>query len=253
MLTFHKPTRKKDAFVAKVTADSKPVRIHIHYVKAVNYNGHVMRFWIPEESSANALLRTYDTECLEATLANNVEWFSNALEPESIHAFFRNSVSKNVIATLVSDVKPPTVYFNRELLPETMTLADIPLQECRMSAEIEIQGLYFFSQRFGIRWILRTLRIEKEREDHKPDETPVAKSDIEATWESDLRQLDEAIQTDIDAYMGRISTLETLKHDAHSMLESATSKSSCSDEWNELLSQLASKVAKYYAGGLFYL
>jgi hypothetical protein len=250
-LVFHKPTKKTDHYVSSVTTtDGKPLRLTINFAKHISLNDQVMRVWIPESASIQDTFREFDQEALYATLVNNTKWFSNALHEDAIRDLFRSSVTKNVIAFLVSNVRLPTLYYKRERIE---SLDDIPLVNSRLTVELEAQGLYFFSRRFGFRWILRTLRIEPDDTGSDKLEDSINKVDIESAWETELQTMYEKVDSDIEMHRTRIKMLEDFKGEMTDLFDAAKKESGCTDMWNEALALLAHKQAKYYSGALFYL
>lgn len=249
MLVIKNPTRKKDTYVAKVACkEGRAVRVTFPYAKFVTRNGHILRIWVPDDSTIADVVSAYDEECLQAALTSNAEWFSNALDPEKIHGFFRKSINRNTMAILISDVKPPCIYHNRSIVESFDGIGDP--SKVRLSVELEIQGLYFFSQKFGLRWLLKTIKIEDEP-DEELEEPRDHKSDVEDEWERDIKTLDEGIQRDIEEYREKIRILEGLTTSVHGLLSKAKKEENCSLEWNATLSQLTDRMAKYYNGTIF--
>lgn len=254
-LIYHKPIRKVDAFVCKVTKpDLKPVRMTIYFAKIVSLNPRLLKVWIPEDSSSKELLDQYDNSALDATIKNNTIWFNNGLEQEQIQSFFRRSVNnKDVVAILSSEVRPPIVLYNEEPLPDGIEIKDLPLSECHISLEIELQGLFFYSQKFGLRWLLRSIKIDKNDQDTPETIVNITKGDVEAHWKHDIEALNASIDNDIESYTTRIELLKAYRKEVNGLLSDAIEEKDASPRWNDCLAEMSCKVAKYYAGGLFYL
>lgn len=253
MLAFHPPEQKTgDMAYSKVCIvgrQSKPVRVLIPFTQFVSMHGQVLRIWLPEDSSALNTINGYDDESLMAVETNNTAWFSNTLTSEQIRSFFRPSISHSTISLLVSDVKTPQLYYNRDSID---TLDGVNMENCRLSAEIEIQGLYYFRKRVGLRWILRVLRIETNKETIVEGDV-ADKTELESTWADDLASLALSVDKDISTYTQRIIDLAKFKADAYDLLSKAKECQTCSAEWNEALMELSKKTSKYYNGSLFYL
>jgi hypothetical protein len=248
-LSFAKPVKKTNMYVAKVVKDDKAVRLVIPYAKFVGKANNILRVWIAEDSTVGEDLRAYDAMALNATMVNNEQWFNNALDPQQIDQFFRHSVNNNVLSILISDVRTPVVYVGMNKSPvESIDDVGIPLDNAKLSIEIEIQGLYFFSQRFGLRYILRTICVEEDAtdEDMRDDEF---REDVENEWSSELQGLHHSIAEDISEYEKRIEMLRHLKLDTDDIFESA--KTLSKHEWDANLTRLTRLVGKYYNGTIF--
>lgn len=250
MLLFQKPVKKQDGFVSKVTFNNKPVRINIPDIKFVNKHTHVMRVAVVEEASRDTITE-YDEAALSTTITNNTQWFHNVLTSEQINEFFRSSLNNSILALLVSPLKEPYITYNGKCY-DLDNLNTVDLSNCSISIDIEIQGLYFFSQKFGLRWILRKMTITSPVDADVEDEDALKES-VEATWEEDLEDLHMSIDNDISKFNERIKKLEDLKNTTTTMLTKAKGYERCCSEWNDLLKTMTTKITKYYNGSLFYL
>lgn len=254
-LNFKKPERQKESYVSRVNTvgSARSVRVTIPFARYVGCTGHTLRLWLPPDASVKGVMDGYDAASLEATVENNGTWFANALTDEDIHTFFRKSYQTDHMTLLMSGVKRQMIHYNNVVVD---TLTDIhDLASCRISAEIEIQGLYFFSTRFGLRWIVRALYIaspEKEAE-AEAEEAIIDRGAIEQAWVQDLERLNVSVDADIQDYMEKINRLVAFKEDLQATFKKARGSGECSAEWNEALSEVATKSAKYYNGSLFYL
>lgn len=255
-VTIHKPVKKRDFFTSKITQNNlhnKPVRINVYATKFVSYNGQVLRLWIPTESSTCDKIDQYDKVCFDTTIANNAVWFNNSLTSEQIESFFRKSINQNILALAVSDVRPPVVFFNQQPIQDLTLLDTSKLATCHISADIEAQGLYFFTTKFGMRWMLRTLYIEEEVPEVQENMNKSQKEEIENQWAQDIENLRKAVHDEVIQYRKRIDNLHVFLRETDETLETAKRQPECTSTWNELLEELSLKVSKYYGGGLFYL
>ena len=253
-LIFKKPERQRDCFISKVNhvGSSRSVRLKIPYAKYVGYNGNILRLWIPEDASVKDIFDGYDAESMVATVHNNEKWFANSLTPEDIQTFFRKSYHQNSITLLMSDVKTHMIHYNGDVVDAMTDIKD--MASCKLSVEIEIQGLYFFSTRFGLRWIVRSLHVSSvEGEAETAIAAAVDRESIEQAWEYDLEGLDAAVMADIEDYRVKIGKLRAFREDVKAKFAKARGFGGCSEEWNVALGEVATASAKYYNGSLFYL
>ena len=255
---FQVPVRKKDGYVSKITLEGKTIRTTIPFAKFIHKSPSVLRVWLPEDAQVLDTFKEYDELALSSTITNNSKWFNNALDSTTIAEYFRPSVTKEgIMGLLLSASKPPTIIHDRKQLDQLDQLSSLDLSNSnyKLSLEVDLQGLYFFSQKFGLRWAVRTIYIETVQEDvMEGDLMDVSlKASIEDKWEEDVQALNASIDQDIDKYEKYTQVLKDLKHDAHNMLTTARNEEVATEEWNSVLAQLATKIAKYYNGSLFYL
>ena len=249
MLDIKHPVKKKGIYVAKILADNAPLRITIPFTRVVHRSDGILRLWVPDESSVTETLSRYDEYCLAKTLEHNNEWFSNTLAEDTIQAYFRKSISKNILGVVVSEVRPPQVFYKRKHIENLDLLLDIDLSNHSVSVELEAQGLYFLSKRFGIRWLVRTIKMEEDKDE--PEYSEEHRKEVEELWEMDVKTLSDKIRSDITMYKNNIQILKNLDISAHSLLSAAKNQVSCGPEWNSAFSELTGKMAKYYNGTIF--
>lgn len=250
MLIFEKPQRKKHGFVSRVKTDNnRSLRLSIPYARYVNHMNQVLRIWIPEDSTIAEIFKEYDALCVNATITNNEAWFTNALTIDQIHEFFRPSVNRNVIALLSSETRPPLYIYKNEHID---SLDGLNLSQMRLSVDIEVQGLFFYEQKFGLRWLVTTIKIYDTDEDDM-DEAEVAaqRKDIEETWTQDVHDLRISVARDIQEYREKIAILEQLNATAPRLLDDAKHKDNSLQEWDTCLTRLTVEMAKYYNGTIF--
>ena len=250
MLTISRPARKKGIYISKITRaeSTSALRIKIPFARFVNQTGNILRVWVPTESSVNEDLEMYEAECLATTMKCNREWFANALEIDKIQSFFRKSISNNTFAVLVSDVRPPDIFYGQDRYNSPLPTLQFNKDHV-LTLELEAQGLCFMTTKFGIRWILRTLNVEEDipcGEDHPFD----IRSDIEDEWTSVVAKLHEDIERDISEYQARIEVLTKLKSESAIDFTRAKEAQDFSG-WETALSNLKTNVAKYHNGMIF--
>jgi Family of unknown function (DUF5871) len=244
MYEIKQPVKKNDVYVSRVTKDNAPVRINIPFTRIVQKNDRVLYLWIPDESPVAETINKCDSYCLEQTILHAAnEWFSTELTTDSINAYFRRSVSRNVLSTVCSEVRPPQVTYRRKVVD------DIP-DRGLCTVQLEIQGLYFMKKRFGIRWLVTHIQIEDDDQEEN-ERVDVHREEVEESWAAEVRALSAKIQTDIVNLHKKIDILETLEHDMKKLLINAKSCETCGKEWETSFSELSKKASKYCNGTIF--
>ena len=212
----------------------------------VHREGGIVRLWVPDGSPVTEIINGYDEYCLAKTLEHNNEWFSNTLAEDTIQAYSRKSIAKNVLAAVVSEVRQPQIFFKKQALD---SLDELPDTDLTWSVELEIQGLYFLSKRFGIRWLLRSVTVEEETEDI--ENTEEHRHEVEELWENDVQTIADKIRTDIDTHEQYIRILENLEQDTRNLLAAAKAQETAGPTWDSTFSELTREVAKYHNGTIF--
>jgi hypothetical protein len=247
MFDIKHPVKKNGTYVAKISVKNGPVRISLPFTRIVHRDGNILRLWVPEDSPLNAIISTYDDYCLTKTLEHNNEWFSNTLAEETIQAYSRRSITKNILAAIVSEVRPPHIIYNKQDIDSLDDLPDISNLTC--SVELEIQGLYFLSKRFGIRWLLRSVKVEEESED--PEDAEEHRREVEDMWETDVAAIAHKIGSDIDTHRKYIGVLENLGNETRGLLATAKAQETTGPDWDAAFLGLTREIAKYYNGTIF--
>lgn len=160
-------------------------------------------------------LATYDRDVLEHMLEHGNTWFHTELSEEKIRQMFLPSLGNyQEIRAMVSSVLEPKVILNHqiltgfcELLPLLESRAD--LSHLQIFMEIEPQGIYIRSKRFGIRWIVKHIRIieeEFQKSDNAFDQG--TRLDVHEGLREDLNEMEGQIHAEIGDLQKKIRNLE---------------------------------------------
>lgn len=198
VLDISQPKRKLKHYVSRVQNKNKhPVIINIGDAKIVNIhsidNNKLLRIWLPRDSTAYKEIADVDIQCLSAIIKNNSKWFKNDLDEIAIKNYYRDAINAThgtfIVAVLPE--REPVITLNGNIIE----LDAMPKQYDIMNMEIEVQGLYFYETKCGVRWMLRKLVLTTHDDDLDP-----CKHDIEEQWRRDVDDLREKVATNCKAY-----------------------------------------------------
>ncbi len=231
-IVFKKPERKLDSFLVQIR-DKNNNRVRIKLVddlvlqkilKVKDQNAHVIQCLVKDQTIREALIE-YDKIVLEHVLANCNTWFGTDLSEEKIQDMFIPSLANGIeLRALVSSIIEPEVILNNtimgsfyEVLP--VTEAKDNLSSMRIVMEIEAQGIYIRSKKFGIRWIVKSVRLVEE-------EVIIAESafdtytriDVNQKLGEDVADLERLVASEIAELHKKIGDLETFVARTKNML-----------------------------------
>lgn len=245
------PKKKNGVYIAKVVGENNGVyRLKITMGKYISLHkipasGDLLKIWLsPANDSAAELISQIDDEVLEAIKENNGQWFKNELDEEQIKQFFRPSFNRasNTVSILNATVHQSLLVFNKNIID---SIYDIDFTDSIIEAEIEIQGLYFFQKKCGIRWILHKLIVNSNSIDVSDD--ILDRQTIEDTWDTDIESFNTHIDENCTRLQHKIDKLQKFKGEINDTYATAK-KLEISKDWNKLLEELSKKIFKYYDG-----
>ena len=259
---FQSPVRKRGAFVSKVTdTTGKTFRMKIVSVKIAgihpltNDNGYILKLWVPRDSPSFDTLKDLDEKAFHVVQENNQKWFKNSLDEEKIRDYFRPSLTNDFLCVMVSNVAQPRTIMVDSILKESFTeilaMDKKDLTKCSVTCNIDVQGLYFYPNRFGIRWIIRDIFINHA----KPEETlnPLDmcdKHEIDEFWSNEVADAVQNIDNDIQGLQSKIDILQKKKQTMKELLSEAVEQPDASEIWSKTLDQLKTVVFEYTCGRL---
>jgi hypothetical protein len=131
--------------------------------------------------------------------------------------------NKELRSLVSSIIEPETVLNNTtvngfyELLPVIESSKD--LTNFRIILEIEAQGIYIRSKKFGIRWIIKYIRIIQEDIYHCDNAFDnCIRIDINEKLKEDVDDLEKLVQSEIDELQQKIKNLEEFMGKARNTL-----------------------------------
>jgi len=245
--------KKKRAYVAKViTKDNKPYRLRIHFAKFISLQkipssqGNILKIWLDDKNQTIInTINKLEEDVLEIIIKNNKDWFENELSLQDIKKFYRNSIDllNNSISLLNENTEQVLIIYNNNIVD---SFDDINFADTDLNLEIEIQGLYFFQKKCGIRWIVRKLVITNNNLNENLDDW-FDRKDIESQWEDDLLALNMNIDDNCNTMYNKINKLKEFKQEINDKFEESKNKN-LDTEWNKMLNNLSVKIIKYYDG-----
>lgn len=256
---FEPPVRKKDVYVSRIrTSRNKPVCIRMHNVRFLGIHplegnvGFLLKFALPMDSFAVEELKEWDQKAFGSTMDKFARWFpSSAMSTEQIEQCFRSSLTPPCILTaLASSVKQPR---ELQVKNEEVSITRLfgwnrdDLRSMACSLDIEAQGLYFYPKRFGIRWMIRSLRFldPDTNQHHIEDLTPANKADVESELKGELNETIESIRELRDSYRAKMTELEKLEKEMEEAFAEALVQPSMNKNWNQSLELVRSKITAY--------
>ncbi len=256
---FEPPVRKKDVYVSRMrTPRNKPVRIRVHNLRFLGIHplegtlGFLLKFALPKDSPAIEEFKEWDQAGLTATMQQFPSWFpSSAMPPNQIEQCFRSSLDAPCVLTaLASSLKQPTelrVQNHDVTLKALFAWNRDNLRQLVCSVDLEAQGLYFYPKRFGIRWMIRSLRFADPSNltGETEDLTPANKMDIEQDWKEEISETVGSIHAMCESYRAKLQELEELEHQLVTSFEEAVSQTSMNKTWNQSLENVRSKITAY--------
>lgn len=265
-MIIHAPEKRKDHYVSQVTTGRKhqqPFTVRVSDARVVgihelaNDAGYLVKLWIAPDNPALDAITDVDREVIDTSIEHNQEWFANSLSRDKINEYFRPCVNQQVCSVIVSTVKVP-----RSLVVCGTTVDDFScvqsapaVKRLTCDCTLEIQGVYFYPKKFGVRWIVRTLELYDGNV--VPSATASAdapsgwdREEIEDFWRTEVQEAHELIGSDITALYAKIDALAALKRDLTDSLKAARRLPECDSTWDEQLESLKGKIFKYKTGRL---
>jgi hypothetical protein len=256
--TIQQPKKKGDAYMSTIrdAATQKPVILrlsgcHIQIIQELRAGfGYLLKIHVPTDVAHP--IQELDEACKAAVLENNGSWFSNNLAEREIEEFYRPSCGQTSLQVVALHSKPPReVVWCGESLPSISDIPqDINLASFVASIVIEAQGLFFYPKRFGVRWLLRNIKVARtdDIDIEQVDETASRREEIEAYWTAELATAAEKMSEDIRRYEEKIDMIRNIQAHLYEVLEGAKTMPVPQKEWNEALESLASKIWAYTNG-----
>lgn len=248
------PKKKNGVYIAKVLNQNNGVyRLKFTMAKYISLNkipasGDLLKIWLSPTNDITAesikLISEIDNEVLDIIKEHNKEWFKNELDEDQIKEFFRPSLNlaSNTLSILNATVHQSLLVFNKNIID---SIYDIDFTDSLIEAEIEIQGLYFFQKKCGIRWILHKLIVNSNSIDVSDD--ILDRETIEETWDTDIESFNTHIDENCTRLQNKIDKLQKFKRDINDTYNK-TKELELSKDWNKILEELSKRILKYYDG-----
>jgi len=252
--TVHKPAKKINYYISYVRQNNKNIKITVNNtsfisIKRNSSDNEVLKLFINNIDIINKI-NLIDKDIFETVLKYNNIWFNNNLTDELISGYFRESFnSKNsVISLLISDVKLPIIYYNDNLIEN---LTDIKINNTHIiNVEIECEGIFFYKDKFGLKWIVRILKIYDSDKYINDDEIVATKSEIENEWDYSIKEFETSVNQDCEILKNKLDLLEKFKKDLIKEYEDTKNITTADNFWNSSFTKISKQISKYYNGTL---
>ena len=254
IIKINRPVKKNGLFISKVTNENNSnYRIKISLTKFVSLNkipasGDLLKIWLNPNNQITSdtinILKDIDNQVLDIIKKYNNQWFKNELDEDEIINFFRPSfnLNSNILSVLNASVHQSIIIYNNNIID---SLYDVDFTNTTIDIELEIQGLYFFQKKCGIRWVVNKIVIVKISDDNFED--VIDRRAIEDTWENDLETFNTHIDDSCNRLMEKINRLEKFRKEINDTYNSSKNLN-IDKSWNNLLKNLSKRISKYYEG-----
>ena len=247
------PEKKQNVYVGKISASSKRLRLRISRANIINMvsnnkNGYILKVFIQDPISEQHL-QDIDTCVVQETKRRNGTWFNNALSDDTIDEMFRPSlnIQNHVMTLLISESREPNIFIDGKLADEPFELMNESTHNhSQLSIDIEACGLFFYPQKFGIRWMVHTVCKTTEQQQNEHEDDWVDKKHVEQCWKDDIHGFIASVDEDIAVLHERIAALEGLKGSVNELMVQATQKSEIDADWHACFASIKDITGKYY-------
>lgn len=249
MLEVKKPEKKVGNYISKIKENNKNIKLSINNTKFVNIKNNILKLFI-ENTDDITNLTNIDNKILKIIINNNEQWFNNNLNETKIKEYFRYSIDnlQSIMSIMISEIKLPMIFFNNK---QISSLKDITIEkDYIINIEIEAHGLYFFKDKVGIRWILRSIYIYDIKNIINDNDILVNKQDIEEEWQDEINEFFNKLNEDHNILNRKINFIDNLKREISEEYDKIKKMDEMNRNWNNSLKQISTKISKYINGTL---
>ena len=249
MLEVKKPEKKVGNYISKIKENNRNIKLSINNIKFVNIKNNILKIFIENTDDITKIIN-YDDEILKIIINNNQLWFNNNLNEIKIKEYFRHSIDKLhlMMSLMISDVKLPIISFNNK---QISSLEEITIEkDYIINIEIEAQGLYFFKDKAGIRWIVRSIYIYDIKNIINDNDILANKEDIEEEWEYEINEFYNKLNEDYNILKKKINFIDNLKKEISEEYDKIKKMEEMNKNWNFSLNKISTKISKYINGTL---
>lgn len=201
----HPPVRKSKYFFSKITnEDKKPLLIKLPYaslqqfISLSNQQGYLVHLNLSQEQNALKLIKDLEQQCMDELIANNCKWFHNSLDEDKIKEMFDSTVEHDTLYSYISLLRSHLEIPNFTDIPEWQLSIKNTLPKSYF-VTLVCDGLFIYPTRFGLRWIIHSIKEFKEESD-----------DIIPDYEDIIRFWEEQVNTTKKQLVSRLNKIESL-------------------------------------------
>lgn len=201
MIQVHPPIKKSKYFFCKVTKDGNRIMLKIPYavftevVSLSKQEGYLSLIDLAQDHNALEIINTIEQYCKEAILNNNRKWFRNSLDEDTIMEMFDPTLLQTTVRSYISFLRSHLEIPNYSDFPDWNSKCKLPFS-CHVT--LICDGLFIYPDRFGLRWIVHSIKDFKE----DPNEIVPEYGEIISYWEEKVEQRKKML----DALMAEIKT-----------------------------------------------
>ena len=170
-----KPIKKQNAYLSRLTVNGKrTVKINIPYgilkqaLVLSNKQGFLAEIRVPVNDYSVEYMTSIENACVKELIKENANWFKNGLCSDKITDMLETCISRgtslHVYASNVrsSGISDDGLISINEWFEKYKNLTKVALT-------IACDGLYIYSDKYGLRWVITEIREYQEPEDISPD------------------------------------------------------------------------------------
>jgi len=209
----HPPIHKSKYYFSKITnEDKKPIIIKLPYTSVQQLlslsskQGYLMHLGLHQEQNALQIIKNIESICMTELIKNNDKWFRNSLDETTIREMFHSTVEQDIVFAYISLLRSHLELPKFADIPEWFNSVKNNLPKSYYITLI-CDGLFIYPSRFGIRWIVHSIKDFKE----ETDEIIPDYEDIIQYWQEQVddtkKKLNSRLEK-IDYLMGQIKKKE---------------------------------------------
>ena len=214
MLQIHPPVKKSKYYFSKVTRNGNQVLLKVPYaaiaemVPLSKQDGYQVVLDISQDQNALEVVKNLEKQCVNSLRENNRKWFRNALDNSVIEEMFDPTMGKDGSMRCY-------ISFLRSHLE--VASSDFPdwYKKCQLPAPYHVtlhcDGLFIYPDRFGLRWIIHSIKEYKE----DPDDIVPEYAEIISYWEEKIearKKILDALLVELKSHFSDKAVAELKKY-----------------------------------------
>jgi len=174
-VSLDKPVKKNSSFLSRVSVNGKRIlKLNIPYgvlkqsLVLTNKQGYLVDIRVPLNDYSVEYISAIEKECIKELIKENANWFKNGLNADAIPGMLESCISRDTsLHIYASNLRSSGVC--SEGLVDIDEWFAMHKNLTKVSLKIVCDGLYIYSDKFGLRWIITEIQEYQEPEDIGPD------------------------------------------------------------------------------------
>lgn len=209
-IVIHKPIQKKGYFFSRVTTnDKQPIKLRIpysvikHHLLLSNKHGYLFDIQVPDNDFAMDTIAFMENECVNEVIKQNSNWFSNALNENTINSMLESVIrNKNCLQIYSSNIRSSALFKG-----DFISISDwLEKLQNEVTITIMCDGMFIYPTKFGLRWVIS----EMKECDTQSDEILPDIGELENYWKSQSKQYLEQLTDEQNIIGKKISELNDI-------------------------------------------